>query len=328
MIVYINKVENALRPKHCGWLLMVVALIASMIFVSSPAEAVKQQVFESPEEAVKALIETMKANDTKSMVSFFGPGSQELVSSGDTVSDNATTDKFIRLYDEKNKLQEESAKKIVLLVGNEDWPFPIPIVKQNERWYFDTNEGRNEILARRIGKNELHAIQVCLAVVDAQREYAVEDRNADGLLEYAQKISSDPEKKNGLFWKVEEGEKQSPLGPLAAAAVKEGYSRKNDKPAPYHGYYYRILKAQGKNASGGAYDYTVRGKMIGGFALVAYPAKYSSSGIMTFIVNHDGVVYQKDLGRQTGKKAQAMKRFDPDSSWVKVDQKDMAADNL
>ena len=200
---------------------------------------------------------------------------------------------------EKNRLEAESAEKVVLYLGNEDWPFPIPIVKKNALWHFDAKEGRDEILARRIGKNELSAIQVCLAYVDAQREYAIEDRDGDGLAEYAQKFWSDPGKKNGLYWKTSDGEKPSPLGPLAAEANKQGYTRKEGKPVPYHGYYYRILKAQGKNAPGGAYDYMVKGKMIGGFALVAYPAKYASSGIMTFIVNHDGVVYQKDLGTKT-----------------------------
>ena len=188
-------------------------------------------------------------------------------------------------------------------------------------------KAREEILARRVGENELSAIQVCLAYVDAQREYAIEDRNGDAQPEYAQKFSSDPGKKNGLYWKVKEGEKQSPLGPLVAEANKQGYTKKGDKHSPFHGYFYRILKAQGKNAPGGAYDYIIQGKMIGGFALVAYPAQYASSGIMTFIVNHDGVVYQKDLGRQTGKTAQAMKRFNPDSTWKKVDQKDLKAED-
>jgi len=298
---------------------MTAVFMASILFVTSPADALQQRSFGSPEEAANVLVETVKAKDTRTMVSLFGKGSQDLVTSGDPVSDNARFDSFVRLYEEKNKLQEESDGKVLLFLGNEGWPFPIPIVKQNERWYFDANEGRDEILARRIGKNELNAIQVCLAVVDAQREYAVEDRNDDSLLEYAQKLSSDPGQKNGLFWKVKEGEKQSPLGPLAAAAVKEGYSRKNDKPAPYHGYYYRILKAQGENASGGAYDYTVRGKMIGGFALVAYPAKYASSGIMTFIMNHDGIVYQRDLGPGTAKIAAETSEYDPGPRWKRVE---------
>jgi hypothetical protein len=205
-------------------------------------------------------------------------------------------------------------------LGNEDWPFAVPIVKKEGLWYFDTKQGKEEILARRIGLNELSAIKACLAYVDAQREYALKDRDGDGLLEYAQKFRSDQGKKNGLYWEVKAGEGQSPLGPFFAAAQQKGYTGKaGGKPIPYHGYYYRILNGQGKSAPGGAYDYMAKGNMIGGFALVAYPAKYASSGVMTFIVNHDGVVYQKDLGKNTEKAAQAMKLFNPDSTWKKVE---------
>ena len=197
------------------------------------------------------------------------------------------------------------------------------MVKQGESWRFDTRQGAQEIIDRRIGKNELSAIQVSLAYVDAQREYAARDQDGDGLLEYAQKFVSEPGKKDGLYWESREGEEPSPLGPFAAQARKEGYARKKagDQPSPYHGYFYKILKAQGKNAPGGAYSYVVRGKMIGGFALVAYPASYGSSGIMTFIVNHDGVVYEKDLGKNTEASAQAMTSFDPDQTWRKSEGK-------
>jgi hypothetical protein len=182
--------------------------------------------------------------------------------------------------------------------------------------------GKEELLNRRIGRNELNTIQTCLAMVDAQREYAMKDRDSDKVREYAQKFMSTKGKKDGLYWEVKEGEKQSPLGSLAAQAVQEGYASKKpgDKPSPYHGYFYRILKAQGKNAPGGAYDYVVNGNMIGGFALVAYPAEYGASGIMTFVVNHDGVVYEKDLGKETGKIAKAMTKFDPDKTWKKVEE--------
>jgi hypothetical protein len=208
----------------------------------------------------------------------------------------------------------------VLQIGAEEWPFPIPIVKRGEKWSFDTGKGKEELINRRIGRNELNTIQTCLAYVDAQREYVVKDRDGDGLFEYAQKLRSDPGKKNGLYWEAKTSEGQSPLGPLFAAAQEKGYSKAaGGKPVPYHGYYYRILTAQGKSAPDGAYDYLVRGNMIGGFALVAYPAKYGASGIMTFIVNHDGVVYQKDLGKKTEKAAQAMKVFNPDSTWKKVE---------
>jgi len=206
------------------------------------------------------------------------------------------------------------------VVGKNDWPFPIPLVKKGEVWFFDTDKGREEILNRRIGENELSAIQTMLAIVDAQREYAMKAIHRDGIPEYAQKFMSDAGKKNGLYWETKEGEEPSPLGPALAQAKKEGYSGKksDDKPVPFYGYFYRILKAQGKNAAEGAYDYVVKGKMIGGFAVVASPAKYGNSGIMTFIVNHDGVVYQKDLGKNTAKIAKNITMYDPDKTWERA----------
>jgi hypothetical protein len=210
---------------------------------------------------------------------------------------------------------------VTLVIGNHDWPFPIPIVRKGETWVFDTMAGKEEMLNRRIGRNELNTIQTCQAYVDSQREYALKDRDGDGLLEYAQKFRSTAGKKDGLYWQAMEGEEQSPLGEFAARAVKEGYTSKKpgDNPVPYHGYFYKILKAQGKNAPGGAYDYVVKGSMIGGFALVAYPAEYGNSGVMTFIVNHDGVVYEKDLGKDTAKIASTMTKYDPEKTWKKAE---------
>ncbi len=288
----------------------------------SPAETVKQRTFASPEEAVEALVTALRSNDVNALEAIFGPGSRDLIMSGDPVEDQSGRERFLKFYDEKNRL-EETAAKVFLSVGDDDWPLPIPIVKRDALWRFDAKEGMDEILARRIGRNELSVIQVCLAYVDAQREYVIKDRDTDSLLEYARKFRSDPGKKNGLYWNVKEGEEQSPLGPLIAAAHEKGYTAKQSggKPVPYHGYYYRILKAQGKNASGGAYDYMVNGQMIGGFALVAYPARYASSGVMTFIVNHDGVVYEKDLSDNTENAALAMKLFNPDGTWKKVEKK-------
>jgi len=299
---------------------MAAAFIALVISAPSQAETMEQRNFASPEEAVKTLIEALKSNDVKAAEAIFGPGSKDLLWSGDPVADQSGREQFLRLYEQKYRLEATEAKA-VLNLGTEDWPFPIPIVKKGGLWYFDTKQGREELLARRIGLNELSAIKACLAYVDAQREYALKDRDGDGLLEYAQKFRSDTGKKNGLYWEVKAGEGQSPLGPLFAAAQEKGYTSKaaGGKPIPYHGYYYRILTGQGKSAPGGAYDYMVKGNMIGGFALVAYPAKYASSGVMTFIVNHDGVVYQKDLGRNTAKAVQAMKLFNPDSTWKKVE---------
>ena len=284
------------------------------------AEA-KQKSFKSPEEAVRALVTAAKRNDTKELLAIFGPAGKELISSGDEVADKAWRDHFVKAYEEMNKLVSENETKIILHVGNGDWPYPIPVVERGENWLFDTKAGKEEILNRRIGRNELNAIQVCLAYVDAQREYVMEDRDQTKLLKYAQRFISREGEKDGLYWEAKEGEEPSPLGPLIAKAAVEGYTGKRPigKRSPYHGYYYRILKAQGKNARGGEYDYVVDGKMIGGFALVAYPAEYGDSGIMTFIVNQDGVVYEKDLGRDTEKIAVAMKKFDPDKTWKKVE---------
>jgi hypothetical protein len=303
------------------WVLLLISiLLVAVTFGTSLAVLQDQKTFASPDEAVKALMDALKTEDIKTLSAILGPGSEDLISSGDPFADQAERERFINLYEQKNKLEEASTTKVVLYIGNEDWPFPIPLMKKDGVWLFDTNEGREEILARRVGRNELSVIQVCLAYVDAQKEYAVKDRDDDGVLAYAQKFLSDPGKKNGLYWKAKEGDEQSPLGPLVGAAQEKGYSGKQSegKPIPYHGYYYRTLKAQGKNAKGGDYDYVVMGKMIAGFALVAYPAQYGSSGIMTFIVSHAGEVYQKDLGENTENTALKMKLFNPDSTWNKI----------
>jgi hypothetical protein len=317
---------NILNQKKHSMYLFGFAIIAGVMMLagfyqSTFAVDANQKSFKSPEEAVKALNEAVRGNDTKELLAIFGPSGKELISSGDKVADETGRERFIKAYEEMNKLVNENDTKVILHVGNGDWPFPIPIVKKGECWLFDTMAGREEILNRRIGRNELNAIQVCLAIVDAQREYVLKDRDGDKLLEYAQRFVSKKGEKDGLYWEAKEGEPQSPLGPLMAKAAQEGYTGKKsgEKRNPYHGYYYKILKAQGKNAPGGEYDYMVKGKMIGGFALVAYPAEYDNSGIMTFIVNHDGVVYQKDLGKDTEKMAAAMKKFDPDRTWKKAE---------
>jgi hypothetical protein len=297
-----------------------VMMLAGFYQSAFPADA-KQKSFKSPEEAVKALSDAVKGNDTKELLTIFGPEGKELISSGDKVADETGREHFIKAYEEMNKLVSENDTKVILHVGNGDWPFPIPVVKRGEYWLFDTMVGREEILNRRIGRNELNAIQVCLAYVDAQREYILKDRDEDKLLEYAQRFISREGEKNGLYWEAKEGEERSPLGPLIAKASVEGYTGKRPigKRNPYHGYYYKILKAQGKNAPGGEYDYMVKGKMIGGFALVAYPDEYGNSGVMTFVVNQDGVVYQSNLGKDTEKIATAMNKFDPDKTWKKVE---------
>ena len=302
---------------------IILFLMTTILVIYSPAHAAdtKQKSFSSPEDAVQAMVSALKSNDQKVLTAIFGHVSKNLISSGDEVADRESHERFLRSYEEKNKLDKVGDKKAILYVGNEDWPLPIPLVKKGKSWFFYTKEGKEEIINRRIGKNELNVIRVCMAYVDAQREYALKDRDDDKLLEYAGKFVSESGKKDGLYWETKEGEELSPLGPFIAAAREEGYATKgpDDKPVPYHGYYYKILTAQGKNAPGGGYDYVVNGKMVGGFALVAYPARYGSSGIMTFVVNQDGVVYERNLGKTTEKIAQAMEIFDPDKEWKKVE---------
>jgi len=289
---------------------------------SAAASRQKQKTFASPEEAARAFFGAMKAADRRELSAIFGPKAVSQLSSGDDVSDRAEREWFLKAYEEKNSLERKGDDEAILQVGKDDWPLPIPIVKKGSNWYFDTKAGKEEILNRRIGRNELRVIEVMQAYVGAQREYAGKDWDGDGAYAYAQKFASTPGKKDGLYWEAKEGEEASPSGPFVAKATQEGYTRraKTDKPSPFHGYYYRILTSQGKYAPGGAYDYVVKGNMILGFGLVAYPAKYGSSGIMTFVVNQEGVVYQKDLGRNTAKVAAAMKKYDPDKTWVKVEQ--------
>jgi hypothetical protein len=295
-----------------------VAMVVVMTFAGNSFAAAKQKSFASAEEAVKALVTAARNNDDKELLSIYGADAKDLISSGDKVADKQRRENFLAKYDEQNKMVREGNSTIII-IGKDNWPFPIPIVKKGETWSFDIQKGKEEVLNRRIGENELYTIQTCLAIVDAQREYAMTDRDGDNLHEYAEKFASDPGKKNGLYWATKEREEPSPLGQLLAQAKAEGYSKKDKKgPVPYHGYYYRIIKAQGKNAPGGAYDYVIKGNMIGGFAVVAYPAKYGNSGVMTFIVNHDGVVYQKNLGKNTDKTAKAMTKYDPDKTWEKT----------
>lgn len=290
-------------PFLCSWMI-------------SPAFA--QKSFSSAEEAVRAAVAAAKNDDDKELLAIFGPQSKEALFSGDAVADKQRRAEFLAAYAERNRLVTEG-ENTILIVGKQDWPLPIPIVKKGDSWVFDTAKGKEEILNRRIGQNELFTIQSLLAVVDAQREYALKDRDRDGLLEYAQKFVSDPGKQNGLYWDAKQGEPESPLGPIMTRLRSAGYQGKaSATPAPYHGYFYRILTAQGKNAPGGAYSYLVKGRMIGGFAVVAYPAEYGNSGVMTFIVNHDGKVFQKDLGKNTSAVASAMKEYNPDKTWAEV----------
>jgi Protein of unknown function (DUF2950) len=311
-------------------LLVLIGLILSPNFLSdhwqlthaataAPA-SVKQESFATPDDALKAVIEDLKSENLSGLVKIFGPGIEPILNSGDPVADQNARQRFVAYAEEQHHF-DGSGDTLTLVIGKDDWPFSIPLKKVDERWRFDTAAGKEEILNRRIGENELSTIQTMLAYVDAQGDYADFQRQRSGTPEYAQRILSTPGKMDGLYWPAAEGAPQSPLGPLVAAARAAGYrkSAKAEEPSPYHGYFYKVLTGQGPNAPGGAIDYVVNGRMIGGFGLVAWPARYGDSGVMTFMVNHDGAVYQKNLGPQTAKLAPTISRFDPDPSWQKAE---------
>lgn len=291
---------------------------AVLAILASVSVASAQQTFKSPEDAAQALASAAKDNWPKGVITVLGPDAEEIVSSGDKTADEVMRQKFLAAYDARHEMKKEGDDKAVMIIGNEDFPFPIPLSRKGAAWKFDTAAGRLEILYRRIGRNEINAIKACLAYVDAQNEYAEKDRTGSGASTYAQHIVSRPGKKDGLYWPAAPGEEESPLGELVAGATKEGYSIGGAR-TPYHGYYYRILTRQGPMAVGGEVDYIVRGKMIGGFALVAYPAEYGNSGVMTFVVNYAGTVFQKDLGERTAGIAERMTSFNPDQTWKKMD---------
>ncbi len=287
--------------------------LMALTLLSSVAQA--QQSFANPEAAAAALAAAVKSGPGD-ILKVLGRAADDIVSSGDEVADADIRQRFTSMYDTKHSVKTEGNKKATLMLGGDDFPFPIPLINTKTGWEFDTDEGRIEVLYRRIGRNELDAIQTCLAFVDAENEYADKDRG-EGAGVYAQRIVSTPGKKDGLFWRDDSD--PSPLGALAAEASAEGYKAGDVGPTPYHGYYFRILKGQGSDAPGGALNYVVKGKMIGGFALIAWPAEYGNSGVMTFLVNHAGTVYQKDLGIRTDFVAKRVASFDPDQTWKKID---------
>ncbi len=272
---------------------------------------------------MKALVDAVRAEDANRLLAVIGPKSKSWLFSGDKVADKAAWKKFLAAYDVKNSITKEGDARAVLGVGDDNWTFPAPLVRKADKWAFDADAGREEIINRRVGRNELDTMQTLLAIVDAQREYSFADANGDGLADYAIRFASTPGKKDGLYWPTKNGEPPSPLGPLVAKAVREGYSSKAraGKPQPYHGYIYRMLTAQGKDAPGGAYSYLVHGKMFGGFAVLAYPASYGASGVKSFMVNHDGVVYEGDLGPTTAAQAAKIKLFNPGPGWTRADVK-------
>ena len=292
------------------------ALALSAPLVASAAEIGK--TFATPEAAAAALVAAASAEDTNAFRVLFGPVGVE-IENPDRVQAANELRTFNAAVSQRQQLVHESEAKCVLTIGTNDWPFPVPIVKRDGQWFFDTEAGKEEILNRHIGKNELATLQAVRAYVEAQREYASKDRDGDDVLEYAQKVSSTPGSKDGLYWPEELDGEISPLGPLAAQAQLQGYGKKPKEevtaPEPFHGYYFKILTRQSKSAPGGKYDYIINGNMIGGFALVAWPAKFGESGIMTFIVNQQGRVYQKDLGPKTKSVAEAMRAYDPDQTW-------------
>jgi hypothetical protein len=297
--------------------LAAVAILLTACFPTrSMAQQPGQKTFSSPEDASNALVTAAQNNDEKTMLDILGPNGKQIVSSGDDAEDAQSRASFVSRYQQMHRLVKEPDGTTILYIGAENWPTSIPLVNQGNAWYFDTEAGKKEILYRRVGRNEISTISVCQELVAAQKEYYSTQHN-----EYAQEIFSDEGQHNGLYWKAAEGEPQSPIGPLVASAVARGYAKsQNGAPTPYRGYYYLILTRQGKNGPGGAKSYIVNGKMTEGFAFVAYPAEYRSSGVMTFIVNEDGVVYQKDLGKKTDVLAKAMKEYNPNSSWQKAEE--------
>jgi hypothetical protein len=278
-------------------------------------------VFATPEDAANALLAAAKSGDQAEAVAIFGPDSKELISSGDPVQDKNAVNTFVAGYQVMHRWRRLDDGSQMLLVGSDNFAFPIPLKKNaGGQWFFDTAAGKDEILDRRVGRNELAVIDICQAAADAQAEYFSQLHDGATTSQYAQKFLSDPGKHNGLYWASQEGQPQSPLGPLVAFATGEGYSSKADAHAPFHGYYFHMLNGQGAAAPGGAKDYVVDGRMANGFAFVAYPAEYGNSGVMTFMINQDGVLLQKDLGKSTTQIATAMTHFDPDSGWKPVEE--------
>jgi Protein of unknown function (DUF2950) len=295
-------------------------LFAGFFATPSRGQQAGQKTFASPEQASAALFAAAKSNDEKTMLALLGPDGKEIISSGDEAEDAQSRANFAQRYEEMNRLVKEPDGSVTLYIGAHNWPCPIPLVNKGNVWYFDTATGKQEILFRRIGQNEISAIHVCRELVAAQKEYYSQKHN-----EYARRIFSEEGKHDGLYWKASENEPQSPIGPLVAQAVADEYAKsRGAEPVPFRGYYFHMLTRQGKNAAGGAKSYLVDGKMTG-FAFVAYPAVYRSSGVKTFLVSEDGVVYEKDLGKKTETLATSMREFNPESSWQKAEVEQQAA---
>jgi hypothetical protein len=313
--------QTKLRLRNTSWgdltkVVMAAVLLTGCLAAGSKAQEKGQKAFSSAAEASRALVKALQSDDEKAILDVLGQDAKQIVSSGDDVEDKQNRAEFVKSYQEMHRLVKEPDGTTTLYIGAKNWPTPIPLVNNGNSWYFDTPAGKQEILFRRIGRNEISAIHVCQELVAAEKEYYSTQHN-----EYAQKIISDDRQPNGLYWKAVDGAPQSPIGPLVAMAVAEGYAKSpNGAPTPYRGYYFHVLMAQGKNGPGGAKSYIVNGKMTGGFAFVAYPAEYKSSGVMTFLVGADGVVYEKDLGKKTEVVAKSMKEYNPNSGWRKTEE--------
>jgi Protein of unknown function (DUF2950) len=309
----VDSKEILMRARN--WLL-IAALIAPLALGAPSGE----KAFKTPEAAVQALIKGIQAKDAQALLGVLGSVAKPLIDSGDPVADKNARDGFLAKYNAKHSLDKSTPDKVTLNVGEDDWPFPIPVVSKDGGWYFDSAAGAEEIINRRVGENELSTIQSCLAYVDAQQEYYLRNVQKDPLQHYANKLISSPGKKDGLYWPAAADEPQSPLGEEFVAARAEGYLKAGTpKGSPFHGYIYRILTRQGLSAAGGAYDYTVNGELLGGFGMIAFPAEYGSTGVMSFIVNQDGVVYSRDLGPHTEEVAMGVAEFNPDTMWTKED---------
>jgi hypothetical protein len=299
-------------------LLVSFATVVGLSGCSTPSA----QRFDTADNAVNTLVSALRSDNVDDLHRILGPDADDLLDSGDSVADTNGRKEFLKLYDEKHTLKPDGEDSMTLEIGSTAWPLPIPVTKDEKGWYFDTATGLDEMLSRRIGRNELSAIQVCLAICDAEKEYASADLDGNGWREYAQKFNSDPGMKNGLYWPPVQGQPDSPLGELVAEATSQGYLPRPDGvegPRPYHGYYYRVLTAQGDDAPGGAMSYIVQGHMIGGFAVIAWPAEYANSGLKSFMISHHGIVYEKDLGDDTDKIARAMKEYNPGAGWTAAD---------
>jgi hypothetical protein len=308
------------RPAITSCLLLAIALFLPSRYTLTEAAAEKTFVFASPGEAVLALYNAVKSGDSQTVASIFGSHTDDIVHTGDSVADKNMAAAFIKRYEEMHRVVLEPDQTVTLYVGADNWPFPIPIEKNADgNWYFNTDAGVQEILYRRVGANENDAIEILNTLVGAQREYASVSHDGNPTGQYAQRFLSDQGKQNGLFWKTSDGETPSPIGPLLAGASSEGYSAKQGDKPPFHGYYFQMLTKQGPTAKGGSVDYMSGGKLTRGFAFIAYPAQYANSGVMTFIVNKSGVVYQKDLGDKTAELAPAIQAYDPDKTWEPVE---------